>query len=182
MIQLRAASLADAPAVAAIYGHHVLHSLGTFEEVPPTDAEIAGRIGAVLDRGLPYLVAEAEGRVIGFAYASPFRPRAAYRYTVEESVYVDAAQHRRGVGKALVAEVIAICERLGLRQMVAVIGDSGNAGSIGLHRSLGFEYQGVGRGFGFKHGRWVDIVWMQRTLNGGDASAPEGPGLQLGGG
>lgn len=178
-IAIRTAGEADAAAVAAIYGHHVLHGLGTFEEVPPSVGEIADRIAAVLARGLPYLVAEDAGAVIGFAYAAPFRPRAAYRYTVEDSVYVDPAHLGRGVGKALVARVIAACEALGLRQMVAVIGDSGNAGSIGLHRSLGFEHQGVGRSFGFKHGRWVDIVWMQRALNGGDATAPDAPGLEL---
>jgi L-amino acid N-acyltransferase YncA len=179
VIRVRPASLADTPAVAAIYGHHVLHSLGTFEEVPPSEAETASRIAGVLKLGLPYLVAEDEGRVIGFAYASPFRPRAAYRYTVEESVYVEPGHHRRGVGKLLVAEVIAICEAMGLRQMVAVIGDSANAGSIGLHTSLGFEHKGVGRSLGFKHGRWVDIVWMQRPLNGGDQTQPTGGGLGL---
>lgn len=181
MTAIRSATSGDALAVAAIYGHHVLHGLGTFEETPPSEAEIAQRIAAVLDRGLPYLVAEADGAVIGFAYAAPFRPRAAYRYTVEDSVYIDPAHLGRGVGKALVAEVIAACEALGLRQMIAVIGDSANAGSIGLHRSLGFEHQGVGRSLGFKHGRWVDIVWMQRALNGGDASAPDARGLELGG-
>jgi phosphinothricin acetyltransferase len=178
-IAIRTAGEADAAAVAAIYGHHVLSGLGTFEEVPPSVGEIGERIAAVLARGLPYLVAEDAGAVIGFAYAAPFRLRAAYRYTVEDSVYVDPAHLGRGVGKALVAQVIAACEALGLRQMVAVIGDSGNAGSIGLHRSLGFEHQGVGRSFGFKHGRWVDIVWMQRALNGGDATAPDAPGLEL---
>ncbi len=176
---IRAANAADAPAVAAIYGHHVLHGTGTFEEIPPSEAEIASRIAAVLTEGLPYLVAEAEaesgGHVIGFAYAAPYRPRAAYRYAVEDSVYVDPDHHGRGVGKALVAEVIRLCEARGLRQMVAVVGDSANAGSIGLHRSLGFEQQGVGRSLGFKHGRWLDIVWMQRPLNDGDASLPDPP-------
>jgi phosphinothricin acetyltransferase len=176
---VRGAGEADATAVAAIYSHHVLHGLGTFEETPPSEAEIEGRIAAVLEQGLPYLVAEDAGRVLGFAYAAPFRPRAAYRYTVEDSVYIDPAFIGKGVGKALVAQVIRSCEALSLRQMVAVIGDSANAGSIGLHRSLGFTQSGVGRAFGFKHGRWVDIVWMQRALNAGDASLPEGPGLEL---
>ena len=120
-----------------------------------------------------------EGRVSGLAYAAPFRPRAAYRYTAEDSVYVDPAFIGKGVGKALVAEVIARCEALGLRQMVAVIGDSANAASIGLHRSLGFEQTGLGRAVGFKHGRWVDIVWMQKPLNGGEASLPQAAGLVL---
>ena len=178
---VRGATPADVGAVAAIYGHHVLHSLGTFEETPPPEAEMAQRMSAVLDRGLPYLVAEDGGQVLGYAYAGPFRPRAAYRYTAEDSVYVHPDIMGRGVGKALLVQVIAACEALGLRQMVAVIGDSGNAGSIGLHRSLGFEHQGVGRSFGFKHGRWVDIVWMQRPLNGGDAAQPDAKGLDLGG-
>ena len=181
-MQVRPATEADAAAVAAIYGHHVLHGFGTFEEVPPSTEEIAGRIAGVLGRGLPYLVAEAAGAVIGFAYAAPFRPRAAYRYTVEDSVYIAPEAIGKGVGKALVAEVIRLCEGLGLRQMVAVIGDTANAGSIGLHRSLGFEQAGVGRSLGYKHGRWVDIVWMQRALNAGDTAAPNAVGLDLNGG
>ncbi len=179
---IRPATVADAPALAAIYGHHVLHGFGTFEEAAPSDAEMALRIAAVLDQGLPYLVREEAGAVIGFAYASAFRTRAAYRYTVEDSVYIHPGHMGRGVGKALLAELIARCEALGFRQMVAVIGDSQNAGSIGLHRALGFDHSGVGRGFGFKLGRWLDVVWMQRALNGGAESLPEGPGLELKGG
>jgi phosphinothricin acetyltransferase len=179
---IRPATRADAPAVAEIYGHHVLHGLGTFEEVPPSEAEIAGRIAAVQDRGLPYLVAEDGEQLVGFAYAGPFRPRAAYRYTVEDSVYIAPEAQGKGVGKALVGRLIVECEALGLRQMVAVIGDSANAGSIGLHRSLGFEHTGVGRAFGYKHGRWVDIVWMQRALGAGDADGPSVEGLALSGG
>ena len=178
-VTIRPATAADAPALAAIYGHHCLHGFGTFEEVPPTAGEMAARLAAVAGRGLPYLVAEVDGAVAGFAYAGPFRPRAAYRYTVEDSVYIAPDRQGQGVGKALLAEVIAACEALGLRQMVAVIGDSANAGSIGLHRSLGFAHQGVGRSFGYKFGRWVDIVWMQRPLNGGAASEPDSPGLEL---
>jgi phosphinothricin acetyltransferase len=174
---VRSASLDDAAAVAAIYGHHVLHSLGTFEETPPSVAEIAGRMEAVLSRGLPYLVAEDAGRILGFAYAGPFRPRAAYRYTAEDSVYIAPDQMGRGVGKALLGQVIAACEAMGLRQLLAVIGDSGNAGSIALHRSLGFQDRGIGRAVGFKHGRWLDIVTLQRPLNDGAASLPTGPGL-----
>jgi L-amino acid N-acyltransferase YncA len=166
--------------VGAIYGHHVVSSLGTFEEVPPSDAEIAARIAAVQALGLPYLVAEDDaGRVLGFAYASAFRPRAAYRYTAEESVYVHPDLVGQGVGKALVAEIIAICEAMGLRQLVAVIGDSGNAASRGLHRALGFTEIGVGRAFGHKHGRWVDIVQMQRALGPGADAAPDSKGLEL---
>jgi len=181
-VRVRAATPADAGAVAAIYGHHVLNGLGTFEEVPPSETEISGRIAEVLEKRLPYFVAEDDaGAVIGFAYAAPFRERAAYRYTAEDSVYIRPDHMGRGVGKALVAEVVRACEALGLRQLVAVIGDSANAGSIGLHRSLGFEPAGVGRAFGYKHGRWVDIVWMRLPLNGGETSSPEGAGMPLGG-
>ena len=174
---VRPATRADAAALAAIYGHHVLHGLGTFEETPPSAAEMAARLEAVTARGYPYRVAEADGAVIGFAYAASFRPRPAYRYAAEDSVYIHPDHLGRGVGKALLGEVIAACEALGLRQLVAVIGDSGNAASIGLHRSMGFAQTGVGRSLGFKHGRWVDIVWMQRPLGEGDQAPPVGPGL-----
>ena len=169
---VRASTPADVEAIAAIYGHHVLTGFGSFEEEPPSVEDMAGRREAIVARGLPYLVAEDAGKVLGYAYAGPFRPRAAYRYTVEDSVYVAADAQGRGAGRALLTELIAACEARGLRQMVAVIGDSGNAGSIALHRALGFTDIGVGQGFGFKHGRWVDIVWMQRALNGGDRTPP----------
>ena len=176
---VRAASEADAEALAAIYGDAVLHGFGTFEEEPPTPADMDGRRRAVQDRGLPYLVAEDDGRVLGFAYAAPFRPRAAYRYTLEDSVYVSPDAKGRGVGRAVLSAVIAACEALGIRQLMAVIGDSGNEGSIALHRALGFEQTGVGRSVGFKHGRWVDIVHMQKPLNGGDTALPSGGGVTL---
>ena len=181
-MKLRPAALEDLAAIQAIYGHHVRHGLGTFEEVPPSLQDIAQRHAAVCGKGLPWLVAEVEGEVKGYAYAGPFRPRAAYRYTVEDSVYVAPDAVGRGLGKALLAAVIGECEALGLRQMVAVIGDSGNAGSIGLHRACGFEFKTAVDAVGWKFGRWVDVVWMQRALNGGAASAPNAPGLQLGGG
>ena len=139
---IRPATPADSSALAAIYGHHVLHGLGTFEEEPPSVGEMALRFEAVAARGLPYLVAETD-QVVGFAYATPFRLRAAYRYTAEDSVYVAPGQLGRGIGKALVAQVIEQCAALDLRQLIAVIGDSANGGSIGLHRSLGFEMKGV---------------------------------------
>jgi phosphinothricin acetyltransferase len=136
---------------------------------------------AIAVHGLPYLVAEEAGRVLGYAYAAPFRSRAAYRYTIEDSVYVAPEAIGQGVGRAVLSAVLEACEALGLRQAVAVIGDSGNAASIGLHRALGFAPAGVGRSVGFKHGRWVDIVWMQKPLNGGDGRAPDAPGLVLSG-
>ncbi len=177
---VRDATAQDAPTLAAIYGHHVLHGMGTFEEVPPSVAEMASRRLAVTERDLPYLVAD-DGGVVGFAYATPFRTRAAYRYTAEDSVYVSPDRLGQGVGKRLVGAVIERCEALGLRQLIAVIGDSANAGSIGLHRSLGFEINGVIRDVGFKHGRGVDIVMMQRVLNGGVGDGERAPGLVLSG-
>ena len=176
---VRAATEADAEALAAIYGEAVLHGFGTFEEDPPSPADMESRRKAIADKGLPYLVAEEDGRVLGFAYAGPFRPRAAYRYTLEDSVYVAPDAHGKGVGRAVLSAVIEACEALGVRQLMAVIGDSENAGSIGLHRALGFEQTGVGRSVGYKHGRWVDIVHMQKALNGGDTRSPEGPGVTL---
>jgi phosphinothricin acetyltransferase len=177
---VRPAAEADAGALAAIYGHAVLHGFGTFELTPPDAAEMDRRRRAILAHGLPYVVAEDGGRVLGYAYAGPYRPRPGYRFTAEDSVYVAPEAQGRGVGRAVLSAVIAGCEAYGLRQLVAVIGDSQNAGSIGLHRSLGFQDAGVGRSFGFKHGRWVDIVWMQKALNGGDTSLPHEQGIPLG--
>ncbi len=161
---IRRAVASDASALAAIYGHHVLQGLGTFEEEPPTPEEMARRRAAVADMGLPYLVAEADGEVLGFAYAVQFRPRAAYRFTVEDSVYVAPGAVGRGVGRALLSRLIEDCTALGKRRMIAVIGDSGNAASIGVHAALGFAPAGLVPSAGFKHGRWVDIVLMQRSL------------------
>ena len=181
-LSLRPAAVADLPAIQAIYAHHVVHGLGTFEEVPPTVEEMARRHAAVTGYGLPWLAAHAAGRVVGYAYAGPFRTRAAYRYTVEDSVYVDAEAVGQGVGRALLTALIGRCERLGLRQMAGVIGDSGNAASIALHRACGFEFKAILPALGFKHGRWVDVVWMQLALNGGGATPPNGPGVNLSGG
>jgi L-amino acid N-acyltransferase YncA len=178
-MRVRPATEADAQALAAIYGDAVAHGFGTFEEEPPSPAEMNSRRRAVQDRGLPYLVAEADGQVLGFAYAGPFRPRAADRYTRADSVDVAPAAKGQGVGRAVLTAVIAACEALGVRQLMAVIGDSQNAGSIGLHRALGFEQMGIGKSVGFKHGRWVDIVHMQKPLNGGDTRLPDGPGVKL---
>lgn len=178
---VRPAEASDMAALADIYGHHVLHGFGTFEEVPPSPADLNQRREAIVARGLPYLLAEDQGKVLGFAYAGPFRLRAAYRYTVEDSVYVAPDALGRGVGRAVLSRVIAACEAIGIRQVMAVIGDSQNAGSIGLHSALGFTHLGTAQGLGYKHGRWVDIVWMQKALNGGTGREPDAPGLALSG-
>ena len=170
----------DLAAVTAIYAHHVLTGFGSFEETPPTADEMNRRIAAVRGLGLPWLVAEsADEVVVGYAYAAAFRPRPGYRFTAEDSVYVAPDAGGRGVGRALLGGIIDRCQAMGLRQLLAVIGDSGNAASIALHRALGFELVGVAPGVGFKHGRWVDIVWMRRPLNDGDHSPPESEGLRL---
>jgi phosphinothricin acetyltransferase len=178
---IRPSTDADLPAITAIYGWNVLNGLGTFEEIPPDQAEMTRRRAVFLDKGLPYLVAEQDGVVLGYAYAGPFRLRAAYRYTVEDSVYVGPDAVGKGVGKALLSALIEACEALGLRQICAVIGDSGNAASIGLHAALGFVQQGVFPAMGYKFGRWVDLVWMQRPLNGGGTRDPDAPGMVLSG-
>ena len=176
---VRTATPADVPAIAAIYAHHVLHGLGTFEEVPPSEEDMAARLTAVLAKALPYLVAEQDDAVLGFAYAAPFRLRSAYRFTVEDSVYIAPDAVGQGVGRTLLSAVIEGCEALGVRQITAVIGDSGNAASIGLHTALGFARTGASQSVGYKHGRWVDIVFMQKALNGGDETPPVEPGLSL---
>jgi phosphinothricin acetyltransferase len=171
-ILVRDASDADMVAVTQIYATHVLHGLASFEEIPPSLDEMKSRRASVLQLGLPYLVAELDGRVVGYSYATFYRTRPAYRYTVEDSVYVEAGLNGRGIGTKLLAELIARCERGPWRQMLAVIGDSGNAGSIALHRRLGFTPAGSLTSVGFKFGRWVDSVFMQRALGGGDSTLP----------
>jgi phosphinothricin acetyltransferase len=170
----------DVPAITAIYRHHVLHGVASFEEVPPDAAEIARRRGEIVGRGLPYLVAERAGRVIGYCYAGLFRPRVAYRFTVEDSVYVEADEIGRGRGRALLEQVISRCGELGYRQMVAVIGGRETLGSIRLHERLGFAHIGVLPAVGFKFGRWIDIIMMQRELGAGSDTLPDkaapGPG------
>jgi phosphinothricin acetyltransferase len=171
-VVLRDSRDSDLAIIQAIYAHHVLHGLGSFEEVPPSQAELAQRRQAVLASGLPYLVAELAGEVVGYAYAGLYRTRSAYRFTVEDSIYVDARYQRRGVAGRLLVELIARCEALGYRQMLAVIGDSANRGSIGLHTSLGFKTVGMLPAVGFKFGRWVDSVMMQRALGDGATTLP----------
>lgn len=165
---LRAAVALDIPAVAAIYTDHVLHGTASFEIKPPSVEDMHRRHAAVLAAGLPYLVAERAGEVLGYAYATPYRPRPAYRHTIENSVYVRADLAGQGIGRALLSELIALVERGNWRQMVAVIGDSENRASIALHERLGFRRVGVFESVGFKHGRWLDTVLMQRSLGQGD--------------
>jgi len=157
----------DMGAVQAIYAHHVLHGTASFEEDPPPLAEMQRRRGDVLARGLPYLVAEIDGRVAGYSYATPYRARSGYRFSIENSVYVDHARQRLGVGRALLTELIARCERGDWRQMIAIIGDSAQAASIGLHASVGFRHVGTLQSVGIKFGRWLDTVLMQRALGQG---------------
>lgn len=172
-LRVRDAGPADLPAITAIYAHHVLHGTGTFEEDPPDQADMEGRMAKVQHAGCAWLVAEdAAGLVLGYGYFAPFRERSAYRYSAEDSVYVRDDIRGQGVGKALVAELIARAEAKGLRQMIAVIGDSENVGSIGLHISLGFRQVGVLKAAGMKFGRWVDVVTMQRALGEGERSLP----------
>jgi phosphinothricin acetyltransferase len=170
----RDAAEADMEAVARIYAHHVEHGLATFEEVPPTDEEMRARRLKALASGAPYLVAEIDGEIVGDCYATPYHARPAYRHTLEDSVYVAPGLGGRGVGGALLAALIARCEAGPWRWMVAIIGDSGNAASIALHRRYGFELVGTLRSVGFKFGRWVDTPIMQRALGPGDSLPPDG--------
>jgi L-amino acid N-acyltransferase YncA len=169
---IRDATEADMATVQGIYAHHVLHGLATFEEIPPTVEEMLARRQEVLKRGLPYLVAELDGEVVGYSYAVPYRARIAYRYSIEDSVYIVDGLAGRGIGKALLGSLIVRCEAGPWRQMVAVIGNSGNAGSIALHERLGFRLVGTIRSVGYKLGRWVDTVLMQRDLGEGGKTLP----------
>jgi phosphinothricin acetyltransferase len=162
----------DMPDVAAIYAFHVLNGLASFEEEPPSPEEMMRRRTEVLDCGLPYLVAELDGRIVGYSYAALYRARPAYRFTVENSVYIDPRSVRRGIGSALLSQLIMRCEAAGFRQMIAVIGDSGNTASIALHERHGFRHVGNLPSTGFKFGRWVDSVLMQRALGPGDRELP----------
>lgn len=165
----------DIPAIQTIYTHEVLHGLATFEEVPPTTDELLSRRKIVLNLGLPYLAAELNSRVVGYSYATAYRPRPAYRNTIEDSVYVAEGMQGRGIGRSLLAALISRCEKGPWRQMVAVIGHSGNTGSIALHEHLGFRRVGTLEAVGFKLGRWVDTVLMQRALGAGSGALPDRP-------
>ena len=174
-IVIRSTTEADAAAIQAIYAHHVLHGLATFEEIPPTVDEMLARRAAVVERGLPYLSAEVDGVVVGYSYASAYRPRPAYRHTVEDSVYIAEGHHGRGIGRLLLATLIERCEAGPWRQMIAIIGDSGSVASIALHQRLRFERVGTLNAVGFKLGRWVDTVLMQRSLGAGHQELPTRP-------
>jgi L-amino acid N-acyltransferase YncA len=171
-LEIRPATEADLGAITGIYEHAVLHGTATFELIPPDLAEMTRRFKSLMDGGYPYLAAALEGRVIGYAYAGPYRPRPAYRFTVENSVYLQPAIHRRGIGLKLLQRLIAECEARGYRQMIAVIGDSANAGSIGVHSRSGFAMIGTHPDVGFKFGRWLDTVMMQRPLGAGATTLP----------
>jgi L-amino acid N-acyltransferase YncA len=172
MLLITPASPADAAEMAEIYAHHVLHGTASFETTPPDAAEMAARMAKVLDPGWPWLVARGPDRtMLGYAYASQFRDRAAYRFTCEDSIYIRHDCRGQGIGKALVAALIEACEAYGFRQMIAVIGGSGPA-SIALHAALGFSHAGTMRSIGRKHGQWLDTVYMQRALGAGDTIPP----------
>jgi L-amino acid N-acyltransferase YncA len=172
LTEIRPADIADLPFVTEIYEHAVRFGTATFELAPPDLSEMTRRFQALKEGGFPYLVAAREGRVVGYAYAGPYRPRSAYRFTVENSVYLQPAIHRRGIGRQLLQRLISECEARGFRQMIAVIGDSANAGSIGVHTACGFQMIGTHPNVGLKFGRWLDTVMMQLPLGEGAGTVP----------
>jgi phosphinothricin acetyltransferase len=169
---IRSAAPADIAAITGLYADAVRHGTATFEIEPPDEAEMARRQRALIDKGYPFLVAEKAGVTVGYAYAGPYRDRPAYHWCVEDSIYVAPQLHRQGIGRALLARLIAESETLGFRQMLAVIGDSANTGSVAVHAAIGFRLIGTFQSVGFKHGRWLDTVLMQRALGKGDSSPP----------
>jgi L-amino acid N-acyltransferase YncA len=175
-VSIRPSEDRDVATISAIYAHHVLHGIASFEEEPPDPAEMAHRRHAILGRGLPYLVAERYERVLGYCYADLYRTRSAYRFSLEDSIYIDQRELGRGIGRALLSRLIDDCTALGYRQMVAVIGGSEQWPSIRLHRALGFAEAGVLRAVGFKFGGWIDIVLMQRALGPGATASPGSTG------
>ena len=170
---IRPSTAADLPAVTAIYGWNVLNGTGTFELDPPDQAEMLRRHDDVLSKGLPWLVAQRDGAVLGYAYANHFRPRKAYRFCLEDSVYLAPEAQGQNLGRLLLAELLSRSEAAGARQMLAVIGDSANLGSIGVHRTLGFEHLGMMKAAGWKFDRWLDVVIMQKALGQGSTTDPE---------
>lgn len=173
MPTIRSACDADIAAITAIYAHHVLHGTGTFETTPPNAEDMAARRADVLAKGLPYLVLTDVDQVLGFAYCNWFKPRPAYRFSAEDSVYLAPVSSGKGWGRLLLAELAAQAERAGVRRLIAVIGDSANAGSIGVHQSLGFTNVGVLHACGWKFGRWLDVVMMEKALGAADSNSPE---------
>jgi L-amino acid N-acyltransferase YncA len=173
MPNIRSSADEDLPAITAIYAHHVLHGTGSFETEPPSLADMSARRADVLSKGLPYLVAELDGKVAGFAYGNWFKPRPAYRYSVEDSIYMAPDVQRKGLGRPLMAELLARFEAAGIRKVMAVIGDSANAGSVGIHLAFGFTQVGIIDSCGWKFGAWRDIVIMQKTLGAGDTQPPQ---------
>lgn len=171
-MHIRAAVNDDMAAIQRIYARYVLTSTATFEEAVPTVAEMQARRAHVVEQGFPYLVAEINNDIVGYSYASPYRPRIAYRYTIEDSIYIAEGQVGKGVGRALLTELIKLCERGPWRQMVAVIAGANNNASITLHRKLGFIDAGVQKSTGFKFNQWIDVIFLQRALGAGDASTP----------
>jgi L-amino acid N-acyltransferase YncA len=171
-ITIRPVAPGDVPAITRIYAHAVEHGTATFEIEPPDQAEMARRLQALLAKRYPYIVAEMAAEVVGYAYAGPYRDRRAYDWCVEDSIYVAPELHRKGIGRLLLTHLIAATELLGFRQMLGVIGDSANTGSIGVHAALGFRHIGTFQSIGFKHGRWLDTVLMQRALGSSDARPP----------
>jgi phosphinothricin acetyltransferase len=169
---VRASRDDDVAAIAAIYGHHVLHGVASFEEVPPPEEEMARRRSEIVARDFPYFVAERAGKIVGYSYAGPYRPRIGYRFSLEDSIYIDPGEVGRGIGRALLARVIERSSELGYRQMIAVIGGSETLPSIRLHTALGFAHIGLFPGVGFKFGRWIDSVYMQRALGPGNTTLP----------
>jgi phosphinothricin acetyltransferase len=163
----------DIDAITLIYAHHVLHGTGTFEVDPPSVEDMRARRAEVLARGLPWLVAESDNQVSGFAYCNWFKPRPAYRFSAEDSIYLAPHANGQGLGRALLAELTTQAERAGVRKLIAVIGDSRNTGSIGVHRALGFQHVGVLASCGWKFDRWLDVVLMERSLGLGDTTSPQ---------
>ncbi len=174
MIEIRAARLADIDAITAIYADAVMHGTASYELEPPTPADMAARFGSLADGGFPYIVAEQADRLVGYAYAGPFRLRPAYRFTIENSVYVATDAKGRGIGRLLLEKLVTEAERLGFRQMIAVIGDGRpDSPSVRLHERAGFRHSGRLEGSGYKRGRWLDTTLMQLSLNGGTANSPD---------
>jgi L-amino acid N-acyltransferase YncA len=175
MLTLRSSTDTDLPAITAIYGHHVTHGTGTFETTAPTQEEMAARRADVLGKGLPYLVAELEGRLVGFAYCQWFKPRPAYRFSAEDSIYLDPDAAGQRLGNKLLTELAKQAEAAGIRKLIAVIGDSNNVRSIGVHRAVGFRHVGTIESCGWKFDRWLDIVMMEKSLGQGGRTPPEAP-------